>query len=358
MRVLVTGDRGYIGAVLVPFLRDAGHRGRRVGHRAVRGVRLRGGPGSDRATRAAGHPRRDGGGPRGLRRRGLPGRAVQRPARPPRTRRRPTRSTWTARSTSRAPAKAAGVQRFVFASSCSLYGAAGSDAGRRGRRDVPGHAVRRDARCSPSRSCASSPTTTFSPTYLRNATAYGASPRLRARHRRQQPRPAIAMTSGEVRLQSDGTPWRPLVHVEDISRAFLAALEAPRELVHDEAFNVGRDEDNVQIREIAELVARGGARLDGDLRRRRRPGPARLPGRLRQAQRHLPGPASCSGPSRDGVDELVDGLQRVRPDARRLRRPRGSSGCAGSRSCSAPASSTTSCVGHRRPAAADAVGSA
>ena len=65
---------------------------------------------------------------------------------------------------------------------------------------------------------------------------------------------AIALTTGKVRLESDGTPWRPLVHIEDISRAFLAMLEAPREKVHDEAFNVGRAEDNVQVRDIAEMV--------------------------------------------------------------------------------------------------------
>jgi nucleoside-diphosphate-sugar epimerase len=65
---------------------------------------------------------------------------------------------------------------------------------------------------------------------------------------------AVALTTGEVRLESDGTPWRPLVHIEDISRAFLAVLEAPRELVHNEAFNVGRAQDNVQIRDIAEQV--------------------------------------------------------------------------------------------------------
>ena len=65
---------------------------------------------------------------------------------------------------------------------------------------------------------------------------------------------AIAMTTGQVRLESDGSPWRPLVHIEDISRAFLAVLEAPRELVHDQAFNVGRAEDNVQVRDIAEMV--------------------------------------------------------------------------------------------------------
>jgi nucleoside-diphosphate-sugar epimerase len=94
----------------------------------------------------------------------------------------------------------------------------------------------------------------FSPTYLRNATAYGSSPRLRADIVVNN-LTGTAYTRGEVRLQSDGTPWRPLVHVEDIARAFLAALEAPRDVVHNEAFNVGRDEDVVQIRRIAEQVS-------------------------------------------------------------------------------------------------------
>ena len=93
----------------------------------------------------------------------------------------------------------------------------------------------------------------FSPTYLRNATAYGASPRLRLDIVVNN-LTAVAMTTGQVRLESDGSPWRPLVHIEDISRAFLAVLEAPRDLVHDQAFNVGRPEDNVQVREVAELV--------------------------------------------------------------------------------------------------------
>ena len=93
----------------------------------------------------------------------------------------------------------------------------------------------------------------FSPTYLRNATAYGVSPRLRLDIVVNN-LAAVAMTTGQVRLESDGSPWRPLVHIEDISRAFLAVLEAPRELVHDEAFNVGRPEDNLQVRDIANLV--------------------------------------------------------------------------------------------------------
>ena len=94
----------------------------------------------------------------------------------------------------------------------------------------------------------------FSPTYLRNATAYGVSPRLRVDVVVNN-LVGFARTTGEVLIQSDGTPWRPLVHVEDISRAFLAVLEAPRELVHDEAFNVGSSDENYRIRDLAEIVA-------------------------------------------------------------------------------------------------------
>ena len=93
----------------------------------------------------------------------------------------------------------------------------------------------------------------FSPTYLRNATAYGVSPCLRV-ELVVNSLVGYACTTGEVFTQSDGTPWRPLVHVEDISRAFLAALHAPRELVHNQAFNVGRSEENYRIREVAEIV--------------------------------------------------------------------------------------------------------
>jgi nucleoside-diphosphate-sugar epimerase len=149
-------------------------------------------------------------------------------------------------------AKQAGVERFLFASSCSLYGAAGSQA------------VAEDAELFPVTPYGETKVTAerelslladdgFSPSYLRNATAYGASPRLRLDIVVNN-LTAIATTTGEVRLQSDGTPWRPLVHIEDISRAFLAVIEAPREVVHDEAFNVGRAEDNVQVKDIADLV--------------------------------------------------------------------------------------------------------
>lgn len=150
-------------------------------------------------------------------------------------------------------AKEAGVERFLFSSSCSLYGAAGSAE------------VAEDAELFPVTAYGESKVTAerqlsllagdgFSPTFLRNSTAYGASCRLRLDIVVNN-LVAVAMTTGEVRLESDGSPWRPLVHIEDISRAFLAMLEAPRELVHDQAFNVGRPEDNVQVRDIAEMVS-------------------------------------------------------------------------------------------------------
>jgi nucleoside-diphosphate-sugar epimerase len=94
---------------------------------------------------------------------------------------------------------------------------------------------------------------TFCPTYLRNATAYGVSPRLRADIVVNN-LVGYAFTTGKVLLQSDGSPWRPLVHIEDISRAFLAVLAAPRENVFNQAFNVGRTEENYQIRDLARMV--------------------------------------------------------------------------------------------------------
>ena len=149
-------------------------------------------------------------------------------------------------------AKAVGISRFIFSSSCSNYGAAGD------------HLVNEESELNPvtpygmskvrvEQEVSKLADSSFSPIFLRNATAYGVSPR----HRFDlvlNNLAAWAFTSGLVYIKSDGTPWRPIVHIEDISRAFIAALHAPREIVHNQAFNVGRTDENYRIREIAEIV--------------------------------------------------------------------------------------------------------
>ena len=150
-------------------------------------------------------------------------------------------------------AKAAGVPRYVFSSSCSLYGAADDEPCTEDASFKPVTPYG-ESKVMAEAGLSELADESFSPTYLRNATAYGSSPRLRADIVVNN-LTGIAFTRGEVRLQSDGSPWRPLVHAEDIARAFAAVLEAPRGVVHNQAFNVGRDEDVVQIRDIATLVA-------------------------------------------------------------------------------------------------------
>lgn len=149
-------------------------------------------------------------------------------------------------------AKEAGVPRFVFASSCSLYGQGGS-MGLTEEAEANPQTPYAHSKIDFEKALAQLADDSFSPTYLRNATAFGISPRLRFDIVVNN-LCGWAFTSGKIRMTSDGTPWRPLVHVRDISKAFACAIEAPREAVHNEAFNVGSTENNVQIRDIAYKV--------------------------------------------------------------------------------------------------------
>ncbi|HEY0483950.1 MAG TPA: SDR family oxidoreductase [Kofleriaceae bacterium] len=150
-------------------------------------------------------------------------------------------------------AKAAGASRYVFASSCSLYGA-GAD----------GH-LTEQAAFNPVTAYGESKVKAeleigpladagFAPVYLRNATAYGVSRRLRADIVVNN-LVGLAITTGKVTMTSDGSPWRPLVHIGDIARGVIAALTAPADAVRNQAFNIGRTQENFRIREVAELVA-------------------------------------------------------------------------------------------------------
>lgn len=149
-------------------------------------------------------------------------------------------------------AKTAGVKRFLFASSCSTYGAAGQDFLDETAKfnPVTPYGV---SKVNVERGVLPLADDNFSPTFLRASTCYGLSPRIRFDLVLNN-LTAWAFTTGEVYLKSDGTPWRPIVHIEDLSRAYIAALEAPRELVHTKAFNVGSTTENYQIRDIADLV--------------------------------------------------------------------------------------------------------
>jgi nucleoside-diphosphate-sugar epimerase len=202
----------------------------------------------------------------------------------------------------------AGVSRFVYTSSCSVYGA-GDGAGFKTEESAPNpQTAYAQCKVLVERDLSALASDAFSPTFLRNATAYGVSPRMRfdivlnnlAGH---------AWTRREIKMTSDGTPWRPLVHIQDIARAIACTLEAPREVVHNQIFNVGSTAANYQVREIAEVVADtfAGCTLsfgtsDGDNRSYRV--------NFDKIHAQLPG-FECRWNARQGAQELFDLFTRI-----------------------------------------------
>jgi len=150
-------------------------------------------------------------------------------------------------------AREAGVERFLFSSSCSLYGAAGDEPLTETAEFNPVTPYGR-SKILAEQEISHLATDTFSPTFLRNATAYGFSSALRG-DLVVNNLVGYALTTGEVLIKSDGLPWRPLVHIQDIAGAFLAILQSPRETVHNQAFNVGQTAENYQVRDVARIVS-------------------------------------------------------------------------------------------------------
>jgi len=204
--------------------------------------------------------------------------------------------------------KAAGVPRFVYTSSCSVYGAA-EDGGERDEQSEPNPQTAY-ARCKVlvERDVGALADINFSPVFLRNATAFGASPRMRFDIVLNN-LAGFAWTTKEIRMTSDGTPWRPLVHIEDICQAIILALEAPRDAVHNEIFNVGDDQQNYRIREIAAIV---GQVFDGCTVTFGRPSGDNRSYRtsFEKIRRHLP-EFQCRWPAELGARQLRETFERV-----------------------------------------------
>lgn len=250
MKVLVTGHHGFIGSVLVPVLQAASHEvtgldvffydgcdlmpGTDVPHlpvdvRDVRPQHLKGFDAVVHLAALSNDPLGD--------------------MRPELT----DEINFQATMTVAAAAKAAGVDRFVFASSCSMYGAGRADEAVDETGELRPLTAYAESKVRSELALSELADETFSPVYMRNATAYGASPRLRLDVVLNN-FVGCAYTTGRIRILSDGTPWRPLVHIRDIAAATVAMLEAPHEVVHDQAFNVGLDSENYQVAQLAEIV--------------------------------------------------------------------------------------------------------
>lgn len=252
MHVLVTGSQGYLGTVLMPALSRAGHDAVGCDSDLFAGCDLGPAPGATHWTRDV----------RSLQPADLAGfDAIVHLAGISNDPLGNLDAQWTDEINHRATvqlaatAKKAGVPRFLFASSCSLYGVQGDgfvDEEAELLPVTPYGRSKKDAE----EALTALADDDFSPVFLRNATVYGVSPRLRG-DLVVNNLTGYAVTTGRVLLKSDGTPWRPLLHVEDVARAVVGVLGAPRELVHAEAFNVGASEENYQMREVAEIVAAG-----------------------------------------------------------------------------------------------------
>jgi nucleoside-diphosphate-sugar epimerase len=150
-------------------------------------------------------------------------------------------------------AKAAGTKRFLYASSCSLYGASSSDEVLTETAPLNPLTPYAISKIRAEEDLAKLADSDFSPVFMRNATVYGVSPRLRADIVLNN-LVCWAFTTGKIRILSDGTPWRPIAHVEDIAAAFLAVLAAPQSAIHNQAFNVGSNAENYQVKDIAQFV--------------------------------------------------------------------------------------------------------
>lgn len=253
MRVLMTGHDGYIGAVLAPFLRHEGHDVVGLDTRYYRDCGF-----GDDATRIPVIERdlRD------VRRDDLTGfDAVVHLAALSNDPVGDLNPACTYDINHHASmrlarlAKEAGVPRFLFSSSCSVYGASSPDDVLDEHAPFAPITPYAESKVAVEHDLVEMADDTFSPTFLRNATCYGVSPRLRGDVVVNN-LVGWAVATGKVVLKSDGSPWRPLVHVEDVCRAFAAILVAPRESVHSQAFNVGREGENYRIRTVAELVQR------------------------------------------------------------------------------------------------------